>query len=125
GDASFETAVLPASGTGGVYLLDRIDLFNLLCVPGLSTATVLGDLEKFCRARRAFLIADCASNASLTTLQNGPDGSLTGDNAMNAAFYFPWVLAPDPLQEIARGNFRPVALPPAPTHAPIPAAASG
>lgn len=106
-DASFETALQPASGTGGVYLLDRVDLFNLLCVPGETSASVLSGLQKFCRDRRAFLIADSASSASLSSLQNGPDGSLTGNDAINAAFYFPWIKAPDPLQENRPADFPP------------------
>lgn len=96
-----------AAGSDGIFLLDRIDLFNLLCIPGLSDATTLGSLEKFCRARRAFLIADCASGDSLTSLQNGPNSSLTGNDAINASFYFPWVLAPDPLQENRPREFPP------------------
>jgi len=95
--ASFETKL--ASATGGVNLLKRVDLFNLLCVPGETTATVLSDLQKFCRDHRAFLIADCEENATYGNLMNGPDTALTGDNAINAAFYFPWLKMPDPLQE--------------------------
>jgi phage tail sheath protein FI len=97
----FEKALTPESKPPGIatVLLDRIDLFNLLCVPGETTALILSNLQKFCRDRRAFLIADSARNASLSSLENGPDTSLTGDNAINAAFYFPWVQAPDPLQE--------------------------
>ena len=106
-DAAFETALIPISGSGGVYHLDRVDLFNLLCVPGETTPAELSKLQKFCRDRRAFLIADCAANASLSTLQSGPDGSLTGDNAINAAFYFPWLIAPDPLQENRPAEFPP------------------
>jgi uncharacterized protein len=106
-DATFETALQPTSGTGGVYHLDRIDLFNLLCVPGESTPSALSNLQKFCRDRRAFLIADCASNASLTTLANGPNTSLTGTDAINAAFYFPWVSAPDPLQQNRPAEYPP------------------
>jgi phage tail sheath protein FI len=98
-NAAFESALVPASGTGGVFYLDRIDLFNLLCVPGETTPATLSTLEQFCHARRAFLIADCAQSATVTSLQNGPDGSLTGINAINAAFYFPWLIAPDPLQQ--------------------------
>jgi phage tail sheath protein FI len=96
-----------ASGTDGVFQLDRVDLFNLLCVPALNDATALGNLQKFCRDRRAFLIADCAQTDTLSTLQNGPNGSLTGDNAINAAFYFPWVTVPDPLQENRAAEFPP------------------
>ena len=96
------------SGTDGVFLLDRVDLFNLLCVPGLTDPAILGNLQKFCRDRRAFLIADCAQSAKLDDFSaSGPNSSLTRDNAINAAFYFPWVTASDPLQEN-----RPVDYPP-------------
>lgn len=105
-DSAFENALQPTSGTGGVYHLDRIDLFNLLCVPGETNATPLTTLQKFCRDRRAFLVADCASNASLTSLANGPTG-LTGNDAINAAFYFPWLTAPDPLQENRGAEYPP------------------
>ena len=95
------------SSTGGFHHLDRVDLFNLLCVPGLTDATTVGTLQDYCRERRAFLIADCASNATFSSLQSGPSSGLTGDDAINAAFYFPWLEAPDPRQE-----GRPRALPP-------------
>lgn len=98
-DADFETALTPASGTGGVYHLDHVDLFNLLCIPGETNPTVLATLQKYCRDRRAFLIADCDQSATFTTLQNGPNTALTGSDAPNSAFYFPWLNAPDPLQE--------------------------
>jgi phage tail sheath protein FI len=108
-DPAFATAgkFSDASGTEGIFHLDRVDLFNLLCVPGLADATALGNLQRFCRARRAFLIADCAPGDTLGTLQSGPSGSLTGDNALNAAFYFPWVMVPDPLQENRAAEFPP------------------
>lgn len=103
--ADFENALLLASG--GLLHLDRVSLFNLLCVPGESNPSVIGSLQAFCRARRAFLIADCAQSDTFTSLQNGPNGAMTGADAINSAFYFPWVLAPDPLQEN-----RPRAFPP-------------
>ncbi|MGN2250113.1 phage tail sheath family protein [Frateuria sp. GZRe14] len=104
--APFETALLPVSGTGGLYNLDRIDLFNLLCVPGQTNPGTIASLQKFCRDRRAFLIADSAETASLDTLEDGP-GDITAADAINAAFYFPWVIAADPLQQN-----RPRAFPP-------------
>ena len=106
-DAAFKDTVLPTTSTGGVYYLDRIDIFNLLCIPGETKTAFLSELQKFCRDRRAFLIADSDKDASLDTLKDGPDSSLTGANAINAAFYFPWLIAPDPLQEN-----RPVEVPP-------------
>jgi hypothetical protein len=105
--ANFETALKPTNGVGGIYHLDRVDLFNILCIPGETNETVLGELQKFCLDHRAFLIADCKSGASLTSLENGPNSSLTGNEATNAAFYFPWVKAPDPLQENRLADFPP------------------
>jgi len=89
------------SDTGGVNLLKRVDLFNLLCVPGETTPTELSLLQKFCRDHRAFLIADCAMSDKYDDLKedDGLNSALTGDNAINAAFYFPWLKMPDPLQE--------------------------
>lgn len=105
-DPAFETALTPVSGSGGVYQLDRVDLFNLLCVPGETGAGVISTLQGFCRKRRAFLIADSVDGATVNGLQNGP-GGITGNDAINAAFYFPWVTAADPLQQN-----RPRAFPP-------------
>ena len=108
-DADFVTALQPQNEQGGVFLLDRIDLFNLLCVPGLSDPTSLSSLQKFCRDRRAFLIADCAQSDSFTTLsgEGQPNSSITGNDSINAAFYFPWILARDPLQENRPREFPP------------------
>ncbi len=91
----FENAVLASVG-----FLDRVDLFNLLCVPGEGDPTTLSALEGFCHDHRAMLIIDSPSNATaFQNMQSGPDHNLTGgDNATNAAFYFPWINAPDPQQ---------------------------
>jgi uncharacterized protein len=106
-DSAFESAMLPSSGTGGAYLLDRIDLFNLLCAPGETDADTLSSLQKFCRDRRAFLIADSPQNASFGSLQSGPGSGMTGNDSINSAFYFPWIVAPDTLQENRPTEFPP------------------
>jgi phage tail sheath protein FI len=104
---AFETALLPASGSGGLYQLDRIDLFNLLCVPGENQPATVSGLEAFCHDRRAFLLVDSADGATFASLQGGPDGSTTGADAINAAFYYPWISAPDPLQQNRPSDFPP------------------
>jgi phage tail sheath protein FI len=53
------------------------------------------------------LIADCASDNGFSDLENGPNSSLTGDDATNAALYFPWVSAPNPLKENSPDVFPP------------------
>ncbi len=106
-DDAFKTAVYSDSGAGGVKFLDRIDLFNILCVPGMSDPATVSELEKFCRDHRAFLIVDCAEGNDFSNLQNGPSSVMTGADSINAAFYFPWVKAPDPLQENRPREFPP------------------
>lgn len=103
----FENALLPASGTGGAYQLARVDLFNLLCVPGLMDPSTISLLEAFCVTHRAFMIVDCNVNDTLTSLENGPNNSITGTPGTNAAFYFPWINGPDPLNQGSTGPFPP------------------
>jgi phage tail sheath protein FI len=115
GDGNFEVALgsdPAATNDYGIHLLDRIDLFNLLCVPGETDAPTIQNLQAYCVNERAFLIVDAPQLATTATLRtNGPvgstPGSITGQNSTNAAFYYPWVQAPDPLA----GN-RPAYYPP-------------
>jgi phage tail sheath protein FI len=90
------------TGTGGVHLLDRVDIFNLLCVPGETDAPTISSLQKYCHDNRAFYIVDCPKTVTASSLAGtGPagidTGSLTGQYSINSAYYFPWVQAPDPL----------------------------
>lgn len=106
----FEKALIPSSGTGGVYLLDHVDLFNLLCVPGEIVTSTLSTLEQYCEGAtgghpplRAFLIADADPGITdYSKLSTGPQ--IPGKNA---AFYFPWIKAPDPLNQGGTGPFPP------------------
>jgi phage tail sheath protein FI len=103
-DAAFRTALLALFGLGSIT--DRIELFNLVCVPGLTHAATIGTLQHHCRDRRAFLIVDSIEDDTVGNVPTSLTG-LTGPDAMNAAFYFPWVIAPDPLQEGALRSFPP------------------
>jgi phage tail sheath protein FI len=110
-DGNFELA-LAQSDVRGYQLLDRVDIFNLLCIPGESTPSTISNLQEYCMTKRAFYIVDSPQYATISGLiTNGPvgssPGSITGVNANYSAFYFPWVQAPDPLV----GN-RPALFPP-------------
>lgn len=104
--AAFESAIDPTSATSAIHLLDRVDLFNLLCVPGENTATAISNLQTYCRQKRALLIADCAADATFNSIRSGP-GSITGTDSINSALYFPWLSAPDPKQEYRPRDFPP------------------
>jgi phage tail sheath protein FI len=104
-NAAFNTALLAQFGTGTIT--DRIDIFNLVCVPGETDPVTLGTLQTRCHERRAFLLVDADPTATVATMGAGANASLTGSDAPNSAIFFPWVRAPDALQEGALTDFPP------------------
>ena len=103
---AFHAAVLANFGVGSIT--DRIDIFNIVCVPGETEPTTLGLLQGFCRERRAFLVVDSAEADTVANIQtSGTAAGLTGNNAVNAAIYYPWVLQTDSLQAGAVRAFPP------------------
>lgn len=105
------TIAAAATATGaGYHLLETVDLFNLLCVPGVapdpSTKAQLEELEKFCADRRAlFLVDGKQSIAPADTVNLLKDLPLAVSD--NAALYYPWFSAPDPLNAGAARDFPP------------------
>ncbi len=87
----------------GMYALEDVDLFNILCIPSaadLSTSemqAVYSEAIAYCEERRAFLIIDIPE--STNTLEDARDW--LEDNALfrhrNAAAYFPRPRIPDQL----------------------------
>jgi hypothetical protein len=103
-DNAFRTQLTALFGIGSPA--DRIDLFNIICVPGLVNAPTVQAMQKIARDRRAILLVDCDQNATLASVQAA--GALpTGADAANSAFYFPWLRAPDPMQSGALTDFPP------------------
>lgn len=92
----------PAIKTG-LYALDDVDLFNILCIP---RAADLADSQmravyaaaiSYCERRRAMLLVDIPETTD--TLQDAQDW-MTANSALrhrNAAVYFPRLRMPDPL----------------------------
>ena len=102
GDNNFQAQLTAMAALDGD--LDRIDLFNLMCVPGLAPetpalVTLIQNLQRFCVQRRAFLVVDCPENSTVATFTGAAAPNIRGVDAINSALYFPWVSAPDPLRE--------------------------
>jgi uncharacterized protein len=104
GTPDFYTALTSVFGIGSIT--DRIDIFNLVCVPGETNPTTIPTLQAQCRSRRAFLLVDSPKDE---TVANMPAAlaNLTQSDAPNSAIFYPWVRAPDPLQQGALANFPP------------------
>jgi len=98
--------IVPPPGTGaGIYALDRVDAFNLLCLPDLTSefsgnaggiAAALAAASAYCEARRAILIVDpMPSWRSVTDVLSGTSGVEAIASALrrtNAVLYFPAVV---------------------------------
>jgi phage tail sheath protein FI len=89
--------------------LDKVDIFNLMVIPGVSDAGVLSQALAFCEKKRAFLIVDPPVNDSadgaggLAKIEDDVDGL---PKSTNGALYFPYLTSIDTLS----GD--PIALPP-------------
>jgi phage tail sheath protein FI len=73
----------------GLYALEEVELFNLLCLPGVGDAQVLAAAEEYCRDRGALLLADAPLDAQeptqvLAAYADWPRSS-------HAAVFHPWV----------------------------------
>ena len=104
-DAGFRRALLRRFGPGSAT--DRIDLYNLVCVPGLTDAATLATLQAECRRRRAFLIIDADPAATVEHMASNGTLGLTGPDGSYSALYFPWVQCADPLRSGAARAFPP------------------
>lgn len=100
----------------GLYALEKVDIFNLLCIPPyLSTGDVdsslISSAASYCELRRAMLLVDPLSEWTNKDSAKG-DGSTTGVAAVgtsskNAALFFPRLRQQNPLKENQMEDFAP------------------
>jgi hypothetical protein len=109
--------IAPGTPDGtGIYALERADLFNLLVIPPIAQSydtggervlppAIKGRAAAFCREHRALFIvdpdADWDDPADITPTPSGLTAyisTIAADDRRNAAIYFPYLRAPDPLQ---------------------------
>ena len=92
----------------GIYALEDVDLFNILCIPRTATRSdgtfdaVLSEAIAYCEEKRAFFIID--TPVGIDDVQDIKDWKATKGNLIrskNAALYFPRIEIPDALD-----NFR-------------------
>ena len=98
----------------GIFALNKIDLFNLLCIPpdtleGSVPAPVFVAAASYCAKHRAMLIVDPPD--TWTTVNAAKDGlgalAINGTDARNAALYFPRLRESNELRGGAVETFAP------------------
>jgi phage tail sheath protein FI len=81
--------------------LDKLAVFNLMILPGISNTTVLSTALAFCEGKQAFLVMDPPPTATADTAPNpaNPIATLIGGvpKSANGALYFPYLQSPDPV----------------------------
>jgi phage tail sheath protein FI len=131
GDPGVDGTILPTTGDligsesafTGIYALDKVDLFNILCLPD-ATRALPGDPGKldalnvepnsifsaamaYCKKRRAFLIVDPPPDvANVETAVDWISTGLTVHDP-NCAAYFPRLKLRDPMNDFQMRAFAP------------------
>lgn len=95
--------------------LDKVPIFNLMVVPGISNSAVLAQAMAFCEEKRAFFIMDPPVNAvsdglaeavpgapanaaPIVTIWDGNEpGTPAPPTSQNGALYFPYLQTTDPI----------------------------
>ncbi|QNH14591.1 phage tail sheath subtilisin-like domain-containing protein [Xanthomonas sp. SI] len=105
---------LPAGGEAakqGLYALEQVDLFNLLCLPPYRAATDTIDVDTglvsaaaaYCEKRRAMLLLDAPKpwidKDSARSGISDVDTDQVGTRSRNAALFFPRLRQPNPLRD--------------------------
>jgi phage tail sheath protein FI len=96
----------------GIYALEDVDIFNLMCIPlvadmdDASALAIISAAQAYCGSRRAFYIIDPPrSRNAVDKIQDWETNKLLADK--NAAFYFPFMMLPDPLDGYRLNAFPP------------------
>lgn len=94
----------------GIYALENVDLFNLLCIPpyldsGNVDNSVVNSAATYCEARRAMLIID--PPVSWTSKDTAKTGISTITTSKNAAIFFPRLRKANPLRDNQIETFAP------------------
>jgi hypothetical protein len=120
-------AIVDAQITGsqadrtGIFALESVDLFNLLCIPPLApgsdpASNTWAVAANYCQTRRAMLIIDppavwtanpSMAVANATAGVSAMRATVGNDQARNAVMYFPRPRMADPLQENRLADFAP------------------
>jgi phage tail sheath protein FI len=103
-EGPLETAAKAVFAEGGIA--DILDLFNIVCVPGVTHPPTITSLQGSVAKKRAFLVVDSPEGVDFAGMSNAVASYIGGD-ASYAAIYYPWVRAPDPLKQGAVRAFPP------------------
>lgn len=77
-------------------LLDKVDIFNLMAIPGVSDTSILSKALVFCENKKAFLIVDPPANHTVDDIASADTLDII-PKSTNGALYFPYITSLDSL----------------------------
>ncbi len=81
----------------GIYALDGVDIFNILCLPGIEDSGILMECDAYCQSRRAFMIVDAPVSQVQPSQISATMLGTALPHSKNAAVYYPWIQIANPL----------------------------
>jgi Bacteriophage tail sheath protein len=109
-DADAICGAVAQANQHGMFALDKVDLFNILCIPRAAEIgnnstgeaqmqTIVSQVLAYCDRRRAFFVLDTPEKVNdIAKMKDWLDTHASFRNN-NAAVYFPRLQIPDPLNE--------------------------
>ena len=101
----------------GLYALEQVDLFNILCIPPYRLEDdnvdidLVAEAASYCERRRAVLLVDAPSDWTSKDIAKArfadPNIDYVGTRSSNAALFFPRVMRPNPLRNNQLETFVP------------------
>lgn len=104
-----------SAGKKGLYALEQVDLFNLLCLPPdwnetndpTYPGTLLAEATTYCEKKRAMMIVDPPSEWNdMGDARDNLDADI-GNTSKNACIFFPRLRKPNPLRDNQKESFVP------------------
>jgi phage tail sheath protein FI len=89
----------------GIYALDAVDLLNLLVIPNQADSELQAAMIDYAKARRAFAILDLPDTVDTLPEARAWITDFDTSKGLNAAAYFPRIVASDPAQSGQRRSF--------------------
>ena len=102
----FNAVIASRAARTGIFALESVDLFNILCIPGVSDGATIAEAAAYCQERRAFMIADPPRGLSPDQMESLVT-STSVPKTNYASISYPWVQIADPLNNGALRSVAP------------------
>jgi len=102
----FSSVIASRADRTGIFALESVDIFNLLCIPGVSDPSTIAEAAAYCQERRAFMIVDPPPGLTPDAMETLATGTKLPKTSY-ASVSYPWLQIGDPLNNGALRSVAP------------------